>query len=328
MNFISQFFKDILDNIFLFVGNYGWSVVLFTCLIKLILLPLDIKSKKGMRDMTRIQPKLQALQVKYANDKEKMNQKMQELYRKEKVSPTAGCLPLLIQLPILWFMFSAMRVVANEHTIQMLLELMNNGSTELQSWLWIKNVFQPDSFMSAILPGAQAVTSQFSVVSGSQWLTQENIDAVKAFLTTPEYKTILASFGGNNFITVPLNFLITTVNLTVPNSFKALFSSANGLLILPILAAASQFLMTQLQSGKQQPQPNNAAGAQNPAAGMNSGFMKWFFPIFSLWICASSNAAFAIYWMAVNVIQIVEQKVIDVILDNKEKKKQASEITG
>ena len=54
MNFVSQFFKDILDAIYGFVGNYGWSVVLFTIMIKVVLLPLDIKSKKGMRDMSRL----------------------------------------------------------------------------------------------------------------------------------------------------------------------------------------------------------------------------------------------------------------------------------
>ena len=145
---MTGFFVNLLTWINNMVGNYGWSIVLFTLLIRLVLLPLDIKSKKSMRAMTKIQPKVQALQKKYANDKEKLNQKTMELYRKEHVSPTAGCLPMLISLPILWIMFSAMRTLGNEYTIQMLLDMKNTGKSltvaDLRaagySWLWIKNV--------------------------------------------------------------------------------------------------------------------------------------------------------------------------------------------
>ena len=81
----------------------------------------------------------------------------------------------------------------------------------------------------------------------------------------------------------------------------------NGLFILPVLSALSQFFMTKL-TGTTQPAQNNQSAEQEAAANaMNSGFMKWFFPIFSVWICATSNAAFSIYWMAVNVISIVQK---------------------
>ena len=108
---MTAFFVKLLTWINTVVGNYGWSIVLFTLLIRLVLLPLDIKSKKSMRAMNKVQPQITALQKKYANDKEKLNQKTMELYRKEHVSPTAGCLPMLISLPILWIMFSAMRTL-------------------------------------------------------------------------------------------------------------------------------------------------------------------------------------------------------------------------
>ena len=149
---INVFFMNALNWIYGWVGNYGWAVVIFTLLTRLVLMPLDVKSRRSMRATTRIQPKVQALQKKYANDKDKLNQKMMELYKKEHVSPTAGCLPLLLQWPILIFMFTAMRVVANEHTVQMILDLRDGIQPTFQSWLWIKNVFQPDSFGSTILP--------------------------------------------------------------------------------------------------------------------------------------------------------------------------------
>ena len=319
---MSGLFQSILEWIYGWVGNYGWSVVVFTVLIRLVLLPLDIKSKKSMRAMTRVQPKVLALQKKYANDRDKLNLKLNELYRKERVSPMAGCLPMLISLPILWFMFGAMRNVANEHTIQMIMSIKETGEVPaLQSWLWIKNVFQPDSFMASILPSVGDGLRMVMPVNGSSILTEANIAAAREFLTTPEYAAIVAQYGGNQFFQLPLNLIFISPTLTLPNSFSALFNCANGLFLLPIFAALSQFFMTKFMNATQ-PKPEEGAAQNQDAANanaMNSGFMKWFFPLFSLWICAGYNAAFAIYWMAGNVIMIIQQVAVNMYFDRKDR---------
>ena len=319
---MSGFFQSILEWIFSWVGNYGWAVVIFTLLIRLVLLPLDIKSKKSMRAMQKVQPKVQALQKKDANDKDKLNLKLNELYRNEHVSPMAGCLPMLISLPVLWIMFSAMRNMANEHTIQMILTIKETGEVPvLQSWLWIKNVFQPDSFMSTILPKVGDTLKMVTAVNGSSILTPENIEAAKAFLATEEYAAIAAQYGANAFTSLQLNLVFFRPLLTLPTSFANLFQYANGLFILPVLAALSQFLMTKFTGGSQPKQDENASQEQQAAANaMNSGFMKWFFPLFSLWICAGYNAAFAIYWMAANVIQVVQQIIVNWYFDRQDRK--------
>ena len=312
---MTAFFVNLLTWINGVVGNYGWSIVVFTLLIRLVLLPLDIKSKKSMRAMSKIQPKIQALQKKYANDKEKLNQKTMELYRKEHVSPTAGCLPMLISLPILWIMFSAMRTLGNEYTIQMMLDMKNTGTLPtLQSWLWIKNVFQPDSFAATILPAVGANLQLIRPVNGSAILTADNINAVLEYLSSSEYSKLAAQLAPASAFTVqPIRFLFINTILTLPNSFANVFKYGNGLFILPLLAGASQFLMTKIMNGKQTEEQKAAQAAQqadqsNP---MNSPVMKWFFPIFSVWICATSNAAFSIYWMAANVIQIAQQLAVN-----------------
>ena len=112
MSGINSLFVSALNWIYSWVGNYGWSVVIFTMLIRLLVLPLELKSRKGMRATQRVQPQVAALQKKYANDKDKLNQKMMELYKKENVSPMAGCLPLLLTMPILFIMFTALIAVA------------------------------------------------------------------------------------------------------------------------------------------------------------------------------------------------------------------------
>lgn len=318
---MSRLFQTILEWIYSWVGNYGWSVVVFTLFVRILVLPLDIKSKKGMRAMTKVQPKVAALQKKYANDQEKLNRKLQELYKAEHVSPMAGCLPMLISLPVLWWMFGAMRNLANEQTIQMILAIKETGEVPaLQSWLWIKNVFQPDSFMATILPAVGDKLQMIMAVNGSEILTEANIAAAREFLNTAEYAAIVAQYGGNQFMMIPLNLLFFSPTLVLPTSLHALIHSANGLFLLPIFAAASQFLMTKFT---QPAQPKGEDGADNAATdaanAMNNGFMKWFFPLFSLWICAGYNAAFAIYWMAANVIMIVQQVAVNAYFDHKDR---------
>ena len=311
---INLFFINVLQWIHGWVGNYGWSVVGFTLLIRLCVLPLDIKSRRGMYAMNRVQPKMQELQKKYADDKDKLNRKMMELYRKEHVSPTAGCLPLLLQWPILIFMFTAMRVFANEQTIQMLLNLKDGIEPTLQSWLWIKNVFQPDSFTASILPAIGDQLQTITAVGYSKVLTAENIEAARAFLASSDYAMKAATYGAEAFKQIQLNFLIIRPTLMLPTSIANLFQYANGLFILPILAGVSQFVMNSVMSGKQTKKPEAGDNPMN----LNSGFMKWFFPLFSVWICASSNAAFSIYWMAVNVISIIQTVILNKYFERKD----------
>ena len=313
---MTGFFINLLNWINSLVGNYGWSIVLFTLLIRMVLLPLDIKSKKSMRAMSKVQPKLQALQKKYANDKEKLNQKTMELYRKEHVSPTAGCLPMLISLPILWIMFSAMRTVGNEYTIRMILDMKASGKLpDFQSWLWIKNVFQPDSFGATILPAVNSTLATIRPTNASSILTAENINAAVEYLKSSEYAALAAQVApASAFTQVTLNLLFAHPTLLLPNSLANLLTYANGLFILPLLAGGSQLLMTSLMNGKktkEQKEMEAAQKSQEQSNPMNSPVMKWFFPIFSIWICGSSNAAFSIYWMAANVIQIVQQLAVN-----------------
>ena len=313
-------FESILNGIYNLIGNYGWSVIIFTLLVRLILLPLDFKSRKGMRAMAKVQPKVQALQAKYKNDQEKLNQKTMELYKKEKVSPMSGCLPLILQMVVLFVMFGAMRNIAADKTGEMLYELMNRlgeagthvgiGEIATEPFLWIKNIFQPDSFGAPILPTfADAQTA--IETAGYTMPVFEGVDLATLYAN---YRGTV--YGTGQFTSYPILFF----NLTFPNSFEVLTKYANGLFILPLFAALSQILMTKITNRQQQ----SMAANQNNA--MNGAFMKWFFPIFSLWICAGYNAAFAVYWAAANIIAIIQQSLLNVYFERKDKLEAANEI--
>jgi len=301
MNAISATLTQVLSFIDGIIGNYGVSVIVFTLLVRLVLLPLDIKSKKSMKAMERVRPQMQALEKKYAQDKEKYNQKMTELYQKEKISPLSGCLPILIQMPILFCMFTAMRVVANEKTVEMLMGMMNGVAPEFDRFLWITNIFQPDAFWATVIPRHGSSLMNLVAVSGSEWLTPENVEAVTAFLSSEEYLAWTAQFGAD---TLRYSAPLMLGRIEIPMQF-------NGLFILPILSCVSQVLATKLQ-------PQAAAGTEQQQA--QNKMMQYFFPLFSLWICATSTSAFALYWVASNIIQVAMTWGFDLYFKAHEKK--------
>ena len=305
---MNDFLVAILNGINSVIHNYGWSMVVFTLLIKLILLPLDYKSRKSMRRMTKLQPQIAKLQKKYANDKEKLNQKTAELYRREGINPMSGCLPMLVSMVILFIMFAAMRTVANTEMASQALGLLTTGTQTNESWLWIKNIWMPDSPFNPVI----ADSANLRIIPADIWakvfasldpasvtaLAQYGIDAATisgetvfaALQTLPVYAKETQLWT----VMPQLNLLI--VNLSI-------YAHNNGWFILPILAAVTQYLMT-----LSQPQP--AADPNNPAASTNK-FMKYFFPLFSLWVCSSYNAIFALYWVVSNVFAWVQGLVMN-----------------
>jgi len=106
---ISEFFAKILQFFNTFTGSFGWNVILLTIAFRVVVLPLSIKQTKSMIAMQRLQPQLKEIQKKYKDDREKQGQEMMKLYKDNNVSPLGGCLPLILQLPILFALFEVLR---------------------------------------------------------------------------------------------------------------------------------------------------------------------------------------------------------------------------
>ena len=143
MSYIRQFLTFLLNTTDKYVGNFGVSIIVVTILIKIALLPLTLKQDKSMKEMKKIQPELEKLKEKYANDKQMLNIKTMELYKEHKVNPLGGCLPLLLQLPILFALFGVLR---------------NGIIPKDSSFLWLK-LSVPDPFY--VLPVLNGAVSFF-----------------------------------------------------------------------------------------------------------------------------------------------------------------------
>lgn len=132
----------LLKTIHGFVGNWGWAIVLVTLIIKLVFYKLSETSYRSMANMRKMTPRLQSLKERYKDDRQKLNQAMMELYKKEKINPLGGCLPILVQIPVFIALY------------WMLLE-----SVELRQapfMLWIQDMSSPDPYY--ILPLLMGIT--------------------------------------------------------------------------------------------------------------------------------------------------------------------------
>lgn len=155
MNWIAGGLGWVLDQLVQLTGSYGLSIILSTIIVRLLLYPLTVSQTKNMVAMRRLQPELEKLQKKYGDNKEEYNKKMMELYQEHNINPLGGCLPMLVQLPILWAFFQVLRTV-------------DFGEAGKFLGLWLLN--EPDPFY--ILPILAAATtylqSKMTVTDASQ----------------------------------------------------------------------------------------------------------------------------------------------------------------
>ena len=155
MNILSNALGHVLRIIFELVQNYGLSIILFTILVKVLLLPLTIKQTKSTKAMQDIQPKIQEIQTKYKDKPEKQQQEIMKIYTEAKINPLAGCLPLLIQMPILIALFSVLREPVTYGVFADQAQFVNAA----KGFLWIKDLTTPD-YILAILSGATTFLMQ------------------------------------------------------------------------------------------------------------------------------------------------------------------------
>ena len=137
----------LLDLLYGFVDNYGITIIIFTVIVKVCLYPLYIKQIKSTARMADLQPKMQEIQQKYANDRETMNIKMQEFYKEEKFNPMGGCLPMLIQMPIIMGLFALLRNPIRYMTDDNMIFAFH------ESFMWINDLSQPDPWVLPIIAG-------------------------------------------------------------------------------------------------------------------------------------------------------------------------------
>jgi len=331
VNILNTLLLSIMKGMHSIINNYALTIILFTVFIKLVVMPLNLKSRRSTMRMSSVQPQMQALQEKYKDDQEKLNQKLQELYRKEGVSPMGGCLPMILSMFILFAMFYALRTFANEQLVAQFLTFYHNPDidpmTLTDGFLWIKNLWMPDSPFATFLPDVQSlqmvefdvwnrvsaelvaagkIPEALNLVDRNAVMTFVN-EVAAPFIASETYAPYIAPVAGLGNLSI-----LGIIRFTI-------YKIGNGWFVLPILSILTQIFMQNLTMKSQQ-MPENQAGSQKT--------MLYVMTFMSLYFCAIYNSAFALYWVVSNIYAIAEHVAFDRYFKQQDRKAAKAEEVG
>ena len=311
----------ILDLFYRLIGNYGFAIIVFTVFIKLALFPLDLKQRRSMAKTQKIQPLLMEVQKKYANDKDKLNQETMKLYQKYRINPTSGCLPMLIQFPIIIALYWVVR--------KPIFYMMGVGEADI--WrigeafnAWAAN--NPDALPSAL---KSAIPVTFADRHNNTFGLHE-IQIAQLLFKNPEILSHPAIANWSESLR-PIDFSFLGMDLSeVPNlsAFFGLFIgkvsdltlSTALLWIIPILSGLSSFASSKIAAPAQKTKKDKklilseeekkAQGNTGGTANDTMKSMTTIMPIFSAWFAFTLPAAVGLYWIISNVIQIIQHVLV------------------
>ena len=288
------------------VFNVGLCIILFTIVMKTLMIPLTIKQQKTTKLMSVMNPEIQAIQKKYKgkSDQESMqrqNVEIQAVYEKYGTSMTGGCLPLLIQMPILLALY---RVIYNIPAYVPSVRV------------YFDNVVTPLMGQADYAQKLQEITNIATACGGKL----DKFDFTNANrLVDMLYKFSTAQWGELQSLFPAISDVIGQNAAVVErmNTFLGLnMAEAPGWVpsfawIIPVLAAVSQWFSTKLMSGNQ---PSTSADAENPMV-QSMKTMTTTMPLFSAFICITMPAGLGIYWIATSVVTIIQQLIVNAYMD-------------
>ena len=284
-------FAWLLRALYELTSSYGWALVLFTVVIKLIMLPFQMKSKKSMMRMSRFQPMIKEIQTRYKNNQVKMNEELQRLYAEEGVNPMSGCLWSFLPFPILIALYSIIR--------QPITRFMMLTTTAMQG---VIDAVSAAGFDLAAI----AMTANDGAVTVKDGLTQlqpyGQITLVKA---AQELGVALPE----GWIHMDFSFLgmdLTTIPSDVIGQIGTGGWAVIGVLLIPIVSGALSFWQSKVSMAG-----NPAAADPNDPTARSSRMMMWMMPIMSLWIGFTLPASLGVYWIANSVLMLVQEKVLN-----------------
>lgn len=288
--FFANIFGYLLQFLYTLVNNYGLAIILFTLIIKLLLLPLSIKQQKTMKKSSELQEKVKVMQFKYKNDPEKLNKEMMNLYKTENVSPFSGCLTSIIQMLLLLSMFylvrsplTFMEKIPQENINTYIQQLKDEGKV-------ISNVYP-----------------EIDLIRETELLKEKN----------PEDQFIEKTNIKMNFLGLDLS-KIPQQNMTDYTVY-----------IIPVLYILSSFISIRITTAKQQKDKEDKKSKnidgntgkeieeennEMDAVMQTNKMMSWFVPIMSISIAFIAPLGLALYWLISNILMIAERLIIDKVV--------------
>ena len=270
-------FGYLLDWLYTFTNNYGLALILFSLIVKLVLLPMSVKSKKSMLRMNRMQGKIKDIQTRYANNQQRQQEAMQELYMKEGINPMSGCLWSMIPFPILIALYYIIRVPLRY-------------------------------FMSL----SESVIAEITTLAGTLGFTAaEGSQAYEQIYLAKFIHEHWADFAGKFDGLIDLNYNFLHIDLAAqPSSLFSQFPGGGwpvwGALLLPIISAGIQFAMSLITMRTNGSTPNGSAKT-----------MMYMMPLMSLWMGYILPSALCVYWIANSAFSLIQELTLNKYFNKK-----------
>ncbi len=276
--YIALPFALLLRALYGLTNSYGLSLILFSLVVKIVLLPFQLKSKKSMLRMNKFQPKMKEIQEKYKNNQQKMNEELQLLYAQEGINPMSGCLWSFLPLPIMLALYSVIR-----QPLSRLMMLSADTVEQIRSIAAGLGYAAEASGRTAFyeeIQLAKFVSESFSHFTGFDGLIPMNFTFLGIDLTQMP-QSVLQNEAGK-------------FSLAGLNSWAAF-----GLILIPIISAALTFFQSKVTT------------AGNDSAAQTGRMMLFTMPLMMLWIGFTLPAALGIYWTANSVFQIIQDLILN-----------------
>lgn len=289
MSFIANLFGYLLEFIYNIVNNYGIAIILFSIVLKLLLLPISIKQQKTMKKSAKIQGKMKEIQFKYKNDPERLNKETIQLYKDEKMSPFSGCLSSIVQIVLLFAVF---------YLVRSPLTFMKKVDPQV-----IENYTQE-------IKQDQQVNTAYPEISiiqykGSQ---DERVSLNMDFLGIDLSKVPTQSANDPKVYIIPALYVISSfISIRITSNMQ---SSKN-----------KKEKTIEVKDGGVKPVEDKLD--EMDAMEQANKSMSLFMPIMSISIAIIAPLGLALYWLISNILMIVERLILNKFLDKEEEKEDA-----
>lgn len=286
---LANIFGYLLEFLYNTINNYGLAIILFTVIIKLLLLPLSIKQQRTMKKSSELQEKMKTIQFKYKNDPEKMNQEIMNLYKTENMSPFSGCITAIVQFLLLLSIFylvrsplTFMEKVPSENINNYISQLQEDGRS-------ISNVYP-----------------EIDLIREYNWLKEKNPED-----TNVDKLNLKMNFLGLDLSKIPQQ------NMTDYTVY-----------IIPVLYILSSFISIKMTTAKQaKMSQENKKSVIDAETGeevkeenemdtimQTNKMMSWMMPIMSISIAFVAPLGLALYWLINNLLMIAERIILDKVI--------------
>ncbi len=316
ISFFSNIFGYVLNIIYEIVKNYGLAIILFSILLKILLLPLTIKQQKTLKKSQKMQVELKEIQDKYSNNPEKLNQEMMDLYKRENLSPFSGCLSSIVQIILLLAMF---------YLVSKPLTYMKKLDTdEINSYKEAIVQEEGENSVSTTYPEISIVKYINNKIDNSEETVVENIDNTTEIYENDTTKTEVVEVEENKLdikedLYINMNFLGVDLSSIPKDNYKDW-----KVFIIPLLYIVSSCIsikMTQVQTKKKDQKDEENKNAEPDMTEQMNKSMTWMMPILAVSVSLVAPLGLALYWLVNNILMIIERIVIDKFIVPKEEEK-------